>query len=55
MATNSILRCVTIREKGLAKSFVNALENAQNKKSKKITIQKAVKELTKDQIKEIFG
>jgi hypothetical protein len=59
MATISILSNVDIRDKKLARKFIEALEDAKSEKeasdatSKKIS--RKVKEITKDQIKSLFG
>ena len=55
MATSSILHNVHIKDKKLAKSFVIALESAQGKIAKEVTMSKSVKELTGEQIREIFS
>lgn len=55
MATKSILKDINIRDKQLAKRFVNALENAENMKSKEVLMSKNVNNITKSQIKMIFA
>lgn len=55
MATRSILKNVDIRDKKLAKEFINALENSKNKRTKEVVISKTVKTIDASQIKEIFG
>lgn len=55
MATKSILKEVTIRDKRLGFAFVEALENAQNKKSEPVQISRNCTELTGDKIKDFFG
>ena len=40
MATKSFLKEITIKDKKSAESFISALENAENKKTKKVKINK---------------
>jgi hypothetical protein len=54
MATNSILKDININSKRLGRSFVSALENAENKKSKEVVLSKACTTIRKDQIKALF-
>lgn len=54
MATNSILKDVNINSKQLGRNFVSALENAENKKSKNVVLNKACTTVRKDQIKTFF-
>jgi len=55
VATNSILKNITIRDKKLASKFAGALENAEGKSRKKVDIPMKVKELSAEQIKDVFG
>jgi hypothetical protein len=55
MATKSIYKNVVIKDKRLSKNLVSALENAQNKGSKEIQLSKSYREITKCQIKDLFG
>jgi len=55
MATKSIIKNVDIRDKKLCGSFVAALENAQNKRSKEVAMSRSVTEVKGDKIKELFG
>jgi ribosomal protein L30E len=55
MATKSILKNISIRDKSLCKSFVQALENAENRQAKKIVLSKSCRELTREQIKKYFS
>lgn len=55
MATKSILKNVTIKNKTLARSFVYALENAEHKKDKKVKLKKAYSVADTDDIKSMFG
>ncbi len=54
MATNSILKDININSKQLGRNFVSALENAENKKSKDVVLNKACTTVRKDQIKALF-
>jgi len=54
MATNSILRTVSIKDRKLVKSFIEALENAKNKKSQTVIISKKVKHLDKADLDKVF-
>lgn len=55
MATKSILKNIDIRDKALGKSLVVALENAKGKKSKKVVLSKACREVQGEEIKKILG
>lgn len=55
MATKSICKNITIKDKNLGRSLVNALENAQNKTSKNVIYSKMVKEIKGEKIKDLFG
>jgi hypothetical protein len=55
MATKSFLKNINIRDKGSARNFANALENARNVPGKKVTINKVCITVKKDKIKELFG
>lgn len=54
MATKSILKNVTIKDKRLAQTFVEALEQAENTKYKSVKLNKRCEELTGEQIKKFF-
>lgn len=55
MATKSFLKDIAIRDKASARSFVSALQNADNKGRKKVVINKKVETIKdSDKIKEIF-
>lgn len=54
MATKSILKDVNIKDKRLAHTFVEALEQAENSKYKPVQLTKSCKELTGDKIKQFF-
>lgn len=55
MATKSILKDVNIKERRLAHTFIEALDNAKNKKYESAQISRECKELTGDKIKDFFG
>ena len=55
MATKSILKNITIREKRMGRNFVSALENAQNKHSKEVVLTKSCETVRKQDIRKIFG
>ncbi len=55
MATKSITKNVVLRTKPLAKNFICAVENAENKSSKIVVMSKTVHELKGQTLKEIFG
>ena len=55
MATKSFLKNITIRNRKDAERFVNALENAEKKKAKKVKFDKMVEEVKdSEQIRKIF-
>lgn len=55
MATKSFLKEITIKNRKSANKFINALENAENKKSKVIKINKMVENITDGEtIRKIF-
>lgn len=56
MATKSFLKNITIKDKKSTENFIAALENASNKKAKKVVIDKRVEDITdKEQIRKIFS
>ncbi len=55
MATKSILKNINIRNKSLCRNFLEALENAEGKKGKKVILSKPCIEIKGEKIKEIFG
>lgn len=55
MATKSILKNVDIKSKVLGRSLIIALENAEGKSSKEVTLSRTYKDIRGDKIKEIFG
>lgn len=56
MSTMSFLKNINIKNRKSAESFINALERAENKKSKPVHIDKKVENITdKETIKEIFN
>ena len=54
MATQSILKNISIRDKKSARDLVNALENAENKKSKEVVLSKPLKKIEKEDIAELW-
>ena len=55
MATKSFFKEITIKNRNSANKFINALENAENKKSKVIKINKMVENITDGEtIRKIF-
>ena len=56
MATKSFLKNITIKSKKDADNFINALENAENKKTKQIKIDKMVEDVKDSaKIRKIFN
>ena len=54
MATKSILKNVTIRDKSLGRNFVNALENAKKSSCHNVKLSKKCVEMTNDDIAKVF-
>lgn len=54
MATKSFLKTIDIKNKKLAKDFVHALENAENKTAKEVVVGKKVKHMSREEIRSIF-
>lgn len=56
MATKSFLKNIIIKDRKSTENFINALENASGKKTKKINMDKRIEEVTdKEQIRKIFN
>lgn len=55
MATKSFLKNVNLRDPKQCKSFISALEKSQAYEPKKIDTHSRARDLTKDQIRKIFG
>lgn len=56
MATKSFLKNIVIKDRKSAERFISALENAENKKSKKVKINKMVEDITdSERIRKIFS
>ena len=56
MATKSFLKEIVIKDKKSAENFINALENAENKKAKKVKINKMIEDVTdSERIRKIFS
>ena len=55
MATKSFLKNIVIKDRKKAENFISDLENAVNKKAKKVSIDKRVEDVTdEEQIRKIF-
>ena len=55
MATKSFLKNIFIKDKKVAENFINALNNAENKKAKNVVVDKRIENITdKEQIRKIF-
>ena len=54
MATQSILRNVTIDSKAAAKNLLTALVQAENKKSKKVELSRTFEEVKGKDVKKLF-
>jgi hypothetical protein len=55
VATKSIYKNVRIKDKGLGRRLVIALENAQKHKGKEVTLSKTLTEVKGETIRQIFG
>jgi len=55
VATKSILKNVNINDKKLAEGLLSALDNAGNKASKEVELQRQLKEVKGEDIKRLFG
>ena len=55
MATKSILKNINITDKRLARTFVEALSEAENSKYIPPKLSRDCQEVTSDKIKEFFG
>ena len=55
MATKSFFRNIVIKDRQSAKSFISALENAENKGRKKIADVRVKNVTNKETIKKMFG
>lgn len=55
MATKSILKNVNIADKRLARTFVAALEKAEDTKYEPVQLTRTCKEITGEKIKDFFG
>lgn len=56
MATKSFLKSIIIKDRKSADKFINALERAENKKAKKVRIDKMVENVSNgEQIRKIFS
>jgi len=55
MATKSILKNINITDTRMAKGLISALENAENKSSKPVTLKKGLEEVKGVKIKTLLG
>lgn len=55
MATKSIYKDITIRDKALSRNLLHALDSAQNNKSKTVVLTKKCQEVKGSKIKDLFG
>lgn len=55
MATLSILKNINIRKKKLIRSFVAAMEHAQEKTAKDVQYSRTVSDVKGEELKKIFG
>lgn len=55
MATKSILKTVSIRDRRSARALVNALENARGKKDRNMKLASTCHEMSKEEIRQTFG
>lgn len=55
MATSSILKTVSIRDRKSARALVNALENAKGKKDRNRNLVGTCHEMSKEEIRQTFG
>lgn len=55
MATKSILKSIVIKDKKSSSSLINALENAEGKRSKDVSFSRAVRNADDEMIKKMFG
>ncbi len=55
MATLSIIKNINIKKKTLSCTFISALENAENKKSNNVILQRPYSEVKGEEIKKMFG
>ena len=55
MATKSFLKNISIKNKNDSRNFVKALEKAETKPNKKVTLSKAVVQVNGNEIKKYLG
>lgn len=55
MATKSIIKNIDIKDKRMCQAFISAIENAENKHSKEVSLSRSFTEIKGDKIKELFG
>jgi hypothetical protein len=54
MATKSMLKSINIKNGRLAKGLISALENAEKKSSKHVTLQRRLEEVKGEKIRQFF-
>lgn len=54
MATKSVLKCITVKDKDSCFSLVSALEHAKKKKAKEVKMTRPVRKADKDLIQKMF-
>ena len=55
MATKSILKTIHIKNQKSALALVNALENANGKAKKRVSMTRSYSDASREEIKKIFG
>lgn len=55
MATKSILKNITVKNKATTRSLTNALENAGKKQAKEVQFSRGVRQADREMIKKLFG
>lgn len=55
MATKSMLKTISIKDKKLSRTFVEVLERSQTAKSKEVNFTRQCTELKGDKVKAFFG
>lgn len=55
MATKSILKTITIKDKSASRSLINALEHADEKAAKEVSYSKSVRTADREQVQKMFG
>ncbi|MBQ2663787.1 MAG: hypothetical protein IJG16_06525 [Clostridia bacterium] len=55
MATKSIYKNISVKNRSFCRTLVSALENAQKKKAKDVQLSRTFSEVKNEDIKSIFG